>query len=122
MNIGITYDLKKDYLAQGYKELEIAELDNEDTRLLDLLSWGLSLQHFEHRGYDDEHENNIKWTENKNLGILAKNTPQVIVGINKIKENFEDFEDNLLEFSKNFIPNGAENTAKIASEILEEKR
>ncbi len=70
----------------------------------------------------DEHENNIKWAENKSLGILAKNTNQVIVGINKIKENHENFEGSLLEFSQNFVPNGAENTAKIASEILEEKR
>jgi len=35
----------------------------------------------------DEHENNIKWAENKGLGILAKNTSQVIEGLNKIKEN-----------------------------------
>jgi len=70
----------------------------------------------------DEHENNIKWAENKSLGILAKNTNQVIVGIGKIKENHESFEGSLLEFSRNFAPNGAENTAKIASEILEEKR
>jgi hypothetical protein len=70
----------------------------------------------------DEHENNIKWAENKSLGILAKNTNQVIVGIDKIMENHEGFKGSLLEFSQNFVPNGAENTAKIASEILEEKR
>ncbi|MEJ2260093.1 MAG: glycosyltransferase [Nitrosopumilaceae archaeon] len=70
----------------------------------------------------DEHENNIKWAENKNLGILAKNTSQVIEGLNKIKENHENFEGSLMEFSQNFVPNGAENTAKIASEFLEEKK
>ena len=37
-------------------------------------------------------------------------------------QNYDDYEDNLKDFSKNFIPNGAENSAKIASEILEEKR
>ncbi len=70
----------------------------------------------------DEHENNIKWAENKNLGILAKKTSQVIAGIHKIKENYERFEGSLSDFSQNFVSNGAENTAKIAIEILEEKR
>ena len=35
---------------------------------------------------------------------------------------YEEFEENLSEFSKNFVPNGAENSAKIAAQILEEKR
>ena len=70
----------------------------------------------------DEHTNNIKWAQEKNLGVLAIKTKHVISAISKIKENYEDYEDNLKDFSKNFIPNGAENSAKIASEILEEKR
>ena len=70
----------------------------------------------------DEHTNNIKWAQEKNLGVLAIKTKHVISAISKIKENYDDFEDNLKDFSKNFIPNGAENSAKIASEILEEKR
>ena len=70
----------------------------------------------------DEHTNNIKWAQEKNLGILAIKTKHVISAISKIKENYDDYEDNLKDFSKNFIPNGAENSAKIASEILEEKR
>ena len=70
----------------------------------------------------DEHTNNIKWAEEKNLGILAVKTKQVIQAISKIKENYEEFEGSLSEFSKNFVPNGAENSAKIAAQILEEKR
>jgi len=70
----------------------------------------------------DEHTNNIKWAEEKNLGILAIKTKQVIQAISKIKENYEEFEGNLSEFSKNFVPNGAENSAKIAAQILEEKK
>jgi len=70
----------------------------------------------------DEHTNNIKWAEEKNLGILATKTKQVIQAISKIKENYEEFEGNLSEFSKNFVPNGAENSAKIAAQILEEKK
>jgi len=70
----------------------------------------------------DEHENNIKWAEKRNLGILAKKTSHVLKGIKTIKENYEKFEENLSEFSKNFVSNGAENTSKIAMKILEEKR
>ena len=70
----------------------------------------------------DEHENNIKWAETQNLGILAKKTKDVIKGIKILQEDYGNFEGNLAEFSKNFLANGAENTAKIAVEILEEKR
>ena len=70
----------------------------------------------------DEHTNNIKWAQEKNLGVLAIKTKHVIDSIEKIKENYDNYEDNLKDFSKNFVPNGAENSAKIASEILEEKR
>ena len=70
----------------------------------------------------DEHTNNIKWAEEKNLGVLAIKTKQVTQGISKIKENYEEFQDSLKEFSKNFVPNGAENSAKIAAQTIEEKR
>jgi hypothetical protein len=70
----------------------------------------------------DEHTNNIKWAEDKNLGILAVNTMQVIEAISKIKEDYNKFEENLVDFSKNFVPNGAENTAKIVANSLEEKK
>ena len=70
----------------------------------------------------DEHTNNIKWAEEKNLGILATKTTQVTKAISKIKENYEKFQENLVEFSNNFVPNGAENSAKIAAQILKEKR
>ncbi len=70
----------------------------------------------------DEHTNNIRWAEEKNLGVLAIKTNQVTQGISKIKENYEEFQDSLKEFSKNFVPNGAENSAKIAAQTIEEKR
>ena len=70
----------------------------------------------------DEHTNNIRWAEEKNLGVLAIKTGQVVDAISKIKENYEKFTENLSEFSKNFVPNGAEKSAEIAAQILEEKR
>ena len=70
----------------------------------------------------DEHTNNIRWAQEKNLGILATKADQVIQAITRIKQNYEKFEESLNEFSRNFVPNGAENSAKIAAQILEEKR
>ncbi|MEK0337940.1 MAG: glycosyltransferase, partial [Nitrosopumilus sp.] len=70
----------------------------------------------------DEHTNNIKWAEEKNLGVLAIKTKHVTKAISKIRDNYEEFEESLSEFSKNFVPNGAENSAKIAAQTLEEKR
>jgi len=67
----------------------------------------------------DEHSNQIKWAAQKNLGVLAKDKNQVIHGIQKIKQDYSKFEENLASFSKNFDGNGVKNTAKIVSEILE---
>ena len=69
----------------------------------------------------DEHTNNLKWAEEKNLGILAKNKVQVISGIKKIKNNENRFQEQLDDFSRNFVFNGAEITAKIVNEELDTK-
>ncbi len=70
----------------------------------------------------DEHTNNIRWADEKNLGVLATKTKEVTRAISRIKGNYEEFEGNLKDFSKNFISAGAENSAKIAAAVLEEKR
>ena len=70
----------------------------------------------------DEHTNQLKWAEEKNLGFLAKNTNQVIHAISQIKKQYNKFQENLDDFSKNFVGNGADNSAKIISEILEKKK
>jgi hypothetical protein len=69
----------------------------------------------------DEHTNNLKWAEEKNLGILAKNKDQIIAGIRKIKNNENKFQEQLDDFSKNFVLNGAETTAKIVNNELDTK-
>jgi len=46
----------------------------------------------------------------------------VTKAISKIKANYEEFEESLDEFSRNFVPDGAKNSAKIAGQILEEKK
>jgi len=70
----------------------------------------------------DEHTNQIKWAQEKKLGLIAQNRDQIIQAIDKIKSDYNDFQDSVNEFSKNFNGNGAENTAKIISELLDGKK
>ena len=70
----------------------------------------------------DEHTNQIKWAEEKQLGVLAETKKQVIEAIQTVRQNYNKYEQELEEFSKNFGRNGAENTAKIVSETLERKK
>ena len=39
-----------------------------------------------------------------------------------MKNDYDDFQDSVKEFSKNFNGNGAENTAKIISELLQDTK
>jgi hypothetical protein len=70
----------------------------------------------------DEHTNQIKWAEEKQMGVLAETKKQVVEAIQTIRQNYNKYQEKLEEFSKNFDGNGAENTAKIVSEILERKK
>jgi len=70
----------------------------------------------------DEHTNHLKWIEEKNLGVLANNEKQISEAIKNIKANYSQYEQSLEEFSQNFMSSGAENSARIANEILENKK
>ncbi len=70
----------------------------------------------------DEHTNNIEWAQQRNLGVLAPNPKEIVNGIAKIRKNYNEFDENIEEFAKHFVPDGADNSAKMVSEILEEKR
>ena len=70
----------------------------------------------------DEHTNQIQWAEEKNLGLMAQNRDQIINAISNLRENYEGFHDSVKKFSNNFNGIGAENTAKIISEILQNKK
>ncbi|MGI0083262.1 MAG: glycosyltransferase [Nitrosopumilaceae archaeon] len=67
----------------------------------------------------DEHTNQIKWAEERGLGILACNTKQVIKAVHNIHKNYSKYEERLSEFTRNFDRNGAQNTARIVAEMLE---
>lgn len=70
----------------------------------------------------DEHTNQIKWAEEKQLGVLAESKKQVINAIQMIRQDYNKYQEKLGVFSANFDGNGAENTAKIVSDILERKK
>ena len=67
----------------------------------------------------DEHTNQIKWAEERRLGVLATNKKQVIKGVQEIQKNYDAYLERVTEFAKKFDRNGAQNTAKIISEMLE---
>ena len=70
----------------------------------------------------DEHTNQIEWAKEKKLGLFAQNRVQIIQAIKEMYENYEEFTDSVKEFSSNFNGNGVNNTARIVSEILEDKK
>ena len=70
----------------------------------------------------DEHTNQIRWAEEKNLGLAAQNKEQIVKAILELRDNYDSFQDSVQKFSQNFNGDGAENTASIVSEILEGKK
>ena len=70
----------------------------------------------------DEHTNQIEWVKEKKLGLFAQNRGQITEAVKEMYESYEEFTDSVKEFSRNFNGNGVDNTAKIVSEILEDKK
>ena len=70
----------------------------------------------------DEHTNQIEWTKEKKLGLFAQNRMQIVQAVREMYENYDEFVDSVKQFSKNFNGNGVDNTAKIVSKILEDKK
>ena len=70
----------------------------------------------------DEHTNQIQWLEEKKLGLFAQNREQIVESIIKLKNDYDAFQDSVNKFTKNFDGNGAENTAKLVSEMLQDAK
>ena len=66
----------------------------------------------------DEHTNNIKWADERNLGVLARGPKGVARAVSRIREGREEFEDSLKEYGRNFVGCGAEASARIAADML----
>ena len=70
----------------------------------------------------DEHTNNLRWAEQKGLGIMVRSASQAAAAVRRIRREAEYFQEALGVFADNFAGNGAQNTARIAAETLEQKR
>jgi hypothetical protein len=68
----------------------------------------------------DEHTNQIKWAQDKNLGILSTTAKQTVNAVHQINLNYNKYQESLLEFSRNYNTGGTKNTVKIISEMLED--
>ena len=66
----------------------------------------------------DEHTNQIRWAQERNLGVLANNAGQVVGAIRRIREDYSAFEDALNGFARNFVGGGAQKAAGIAAQLL----
>jgi hypothetical protein len=66
----------------------------------------------------DEQTNQIRWAQERRLGIGASNRKQVISAILELKNNYNKFQESIQKFQEHFVSNGARQTAEIASEML----
>ena len=67
----------------------------------------------------DEHTNQIRWAEERKLGILANNIRQTVRAVSKIHSEYSTFQEKVEEFARNYERGGAAKTARIVSEMLE---
>lgn len=67
----------------------------------------------------DEHTNQIRWAQDRNLGILSNSIKRTIQAISQIHRDYNKYKENLVEFSRNYDMNGTKNTLNIISEMLE---
>jgi hypothetical protein len=70
----------------------------------------------------DEQTNHIKWAQEQTLGIEANSKRQVISAITELTKNYNKFEEAISKFQENFVANGAKTTARLVSELLEDKK
>lgn len=66
----------------------------------------------------DEHTNQLKWIQDRGLGILANNKKQVIKAVLNIKNDYNKYLERIYDFSKNFVSDGAKNAARIINNML----
>jgi hypothetical protein len=67
----------------------------------------------------DEHTNQVKWAEERKLGILATNVNQTAMAVLELHRNYNKYVENLEEFARNYARGGTNTTTKIISQMLE---
>lgn len=67
----------------------------------------------------DEHTNQIRWAEERNLGVLAKTAKQTAGAVSRIHKDYNKYQESLAEFARNYERNGTKKTAALILEMLE---
>ena len=67
----------------------------------------------------DEHANQIRWAEERGMGLAAKDGRSAAEAADRILDGRGGFQDALDKFSKGFVHGGASGAARIAAEALE---
>ena len=70
----------------------------------------------------DEQTNQIQWAQEHKLGINAKSKKHAVRAILELRKDQDKFKESIQKFRENFVPNGAQTAAKIAVQMLEDKR
>jgi len=68
----------------------------------------------------DEHTNQIRWAQNRNLGILATTVRQTVKAVSEIHRNYNKYQENLLEFAKNYDRHETKNMVKLIAEMRDD--
>lgn len=66
----------------------------------------------------DEHANQIRWAQERGMGITAKDGRGAAEAITRIKDERASFQDALAEFARGFVGGGARGAARIAARTL----
>ena len=69
----------------------------------------------------DEHTNQIRWAEERSLGVLAGSPRQIAGAVAEIRGDYGRFEEGLADFSRHFDGGGAAAAAGAAAEMLEKR-
>lgn len=114
IDVGFLSDDEKDAVVSGCK---YAVINGSHTAMGEIM--GMKSKPIIGMPIYDEHMNQIRWAQERNLGMLANNAKQVISAIARIRDDYSSFTDSLNDFARNFAGDGARNTAKIAAHILD---
>ena len=68
----------------------------------------------------DEHTNQVRWAEERGLGVLARDAAGIAAGVARIRSEYDAFAGRLAEFSRGFSDGGAARAADVAVRTLEE--
>ena len=68
----------------------------------------------------DEHTNQVRWAEERGLGVLAGDAAGIAAGVSRIRGEYDAYAGRLAEFARGFSGGGAGRAADVAARTLEE--